>query len=1087
MARDLLGWGMRPEFRKALRALFVAAMLVMAPHMLLAALPAVQGQVKKDFARIVFSWPERVPFRASMQGRTLKVTFDKQANPNLGALTSHMSAYVESASMAPDGRTALITLRHPYPVRTFISSNTSGIDLLQINSPRFQGKSSVPATTAEAAPPAASPAKTSLTAPPKPAPAAKPAARKRIEVAQAKPIPKPLAKPIPSTAEVKKPAATKKKLAVLKAPEPAPAKELAKEKETASASTPTPARARETPSDQTFPTPMPAPISANTKAVAQAAPAAAPAAPAQPEAPAVAASVAAPAGGRGLMVAVLKKSTAAEFSFPWTERVAAAAFTYGPDVWMVFSKPAQIDVAALQSLVPSFIQRIEQLPSNDSTILRFGLSENMHPIVHKAANSYEWTVALSRRSRAPADPVVAEIRTKPPVKPHLFLPVLEAAKIITLKHPQTGEDLEILPIYKPGQGVFPERSFVDARLPRTAQGVVVVPVNADLRVAKLRNGVRIGTPEGLRLATLPQLDLKTYLNEEESGDSFFPYEKWKVADASELSAREQSLRQAITDASDPKASRLRKQLAELYLGEGLYVEALSVLNFIRQTDPDYYKDYQLSALHGAANFMTQRIPEAALDFADPVLEGNEEIDYWKRFTALMNGNENKLIKYAEFNDQFGRQYPPDMRRRLALIAADQAVGQGMYQAALNILKSLPKEIMEPIAPYRDFMIGRIYAETGQFDKAKDALTKLLDTTDDRFLRARTAFTLATTRFKAGEIDKMELMRELDGLRIVWRGDQLEVSLLDLLGNLYAGEKQYVEALRAWKDLVDNYPGTPLAQEVAVKMSQTFAQLFRDGNAEDMPPLQALALYYEFKELTPIGSDGDTMIQDLANRLAAVDLLDRAEALLEHQVMHRLEKGERSRVGARLAGLYLLDKKPDQAIQVLELTGYGNNPPELEAARNRLAASAYASTGDWKTALAMLESDFTPESKLIQMDIHWDNKDWPSVITLGEDMLASRSNITAPMNDEEARTLMRLAIAYTMEGDRLQLQYLRDYFTPLMAESPYRASFDYITDDNGPIDPRNIAQLAADISKTKAFLETYRASLEKDNAASSAVN
>lgn len=1081
VAYGLLGWGMRPKFRRVTKLLSLAIWLVMVPHALQAALPAVQGQVKKDFARIIFSWPERVPFRASMEGRTLKVSFERQANPNLGALTSQMGNYVESARMAQDGRTALITLRHPYPVRTFISSTSSGIDLLQINSPRFRGKSSVPPNITKLASTAPSTGNAAIFKKPQPAAnkvVSQQTAPKSLQAVTRKPAPKPAIKPTRAEPMVKKPAIATKQ--VSKPKEKSPEKQIQEK-----------AVSRAVPKKETSTAPAAVPINAQTKpeekTVEASLKATAVPAGSRAKSPITTANIAAPAGGKGLMVAVLKKSTTAELRFPWTDRVAAAAFTYGQDIWLVFSKPAQVDVMALQSVAPQFVQRVEQIPSADATILRFVTNEIMYPTVSKSGNSYEWSVELGRRRRAPAEPILTETRTKPPVKPHIFLPVLEAAQVISLIHPHTGEKLEILPIYKAGQGNFPERHFVDARMPQTAQGALVIPTSVDVRVAKLRNGVRIGAPEGLALATLPPLDLKNYLSEEETGGSFFPYDQWKVADASELTAREQSLRQAMTEASDPKVSRLRKQLAELYLGQGLYIEALSMLNLIRQTDADYYNDYQLAALRGAANFMSQRIPDAALDFADPSLEGNEEINYWKRFTALMNGNENKLVKYAEFNDQFGRLYPPDMRRRFVLIAADQAVGQGMHQLALNVLKSIPKDIMEPIAPYRDFMIGRIYAETGQFDKAKQSLTKLLDTADDRFLRARAAFTLATTRFKAGEIDKTELMQELDALRIVWRGDQLEVSLLELLGNLYAGEKQYVDALRAWKDLVDNYPGTALTQEVAAKMSQTFAQLFRDGYAENMPPLQALALFYEFKELTPIGADGDTMIQDLANRLAAVDLLDRAEALLEHQVMHRLEKGDRSRVGARLAGLYLLDKKPEQAIQILELTGYGNNPAELEAERTRLAASAYADTGDWKTALTMLENDFSFESKLLQMDIFWDNKDWPSIITLGEDMLASRSNITAPMNNEEAQTLMRLAVAYTMVGDRLQLQYLHDYFTPLMAESPYRNSFDYMTDDKGPIDPRNISQLAADISKTKAFLETYRAALVKDSSPQSVIN
>jgi hypothetical protein len=1064
--------------------LIIAGLIVLlsAPYAANAALPAVDGSVKKDFARIVFSWPERVPFRARMDGRILKITFEKQANPNLGVLKKNLSPYIESASMAEDGKTAVITLKHPYPVRTFISSTSSGIDLLQINATRFKGPAS-------AAPkPAPSPASESAQiskAAPSAGPANPPAKEKIVQKALPLP-PTPVAKPqAPArpVAKLQKIAdaksnepkvgvpKTKEEIAPPEKPKATPApQEMAKDRSipTATASL----AAASGPTSETQPEMVASPQDKPVLAV---------------EKPAVVTEIAAPSGAQGLIVQVQKKSISADFNFPWKERVAAAAFIHGQELWLVFSKPANIDIAALQSVAPPFISQISALNTSEATVLRFQLKEEMNVTARKPANSYAWTFSLSRRNITPETPIVAETRTDPPIKPHIFLNVLEGAKPISLSHPATGEEFIILPVYKGGQGVFPARQFVDAHLPRTAQGILVVKNNPDVRVARLRNGVRIAAPQGLALASnLPAIDVKAYITDEATGKTLFPYEKWRVADAADFAAKEQSLRLSITEASDPDATRLRRKLAELYLGEGMFLESLAVLNLIRATDPEYYADYQLAALRGAANFMAQRLQEAQLDFNDPSLEGIDEIGFWKRMAAVMSGQENKLLKFLEFNALYAQYYPPEMRRQLVLIAGDQAIGQGMYEQAISALKTLPAEVLAPISDYRDFMIARIYSENAQYDKAKELLTKLIEADNDRFIRARAMFTLATNRFKAAEIVKEELINELDALRIVWRGDQLELSLLELLGNLYISEKRYVDGLRAWKELVNSYPGTPLAQDISVRMSQVFTQLFREGFAKELPPLQALALYYEFESLTPIGSDGDAMIQDLADRLASVDLLDRAAALLEHQVIYRLEKEERSRVGARLALIYLLDKKPQQAIQVLELTGYGNNPEPLNAERNRLAASAYGATGDWKTALSLLEKDFSNEGKRIQMDIYWDNKDWPSIITLGEDMLASRNNITALMSEDEARTLMRLAVAYTMEGDRLQLQYLRDYFSPLMEKSAYREAFDFITDDKGPIDPRNIQQLAEDISRTRSFLDNYRASIS-ENGLSSAIN
>ena len=65
------------------------------------------------------------------------------------------------------------------------------------------------------------------------------------------------------------------------------------------------------------------------------------------------------------------------------------------------------------------------------------------------------------------------------------------------------------------------------------------------------------------------------------------------------------------------------------------------------------------------------------------------------------------------------------------------------------------------------------------------------------------------------------------------------------------------------------------------------------------PLTALALYDEYRELTPAGSEGDEMIGRLADRLVGVDLLDRAVALLDHQIKFRLKGEKRVEVRTKL--------------------------------------------------------------------------------------------------------------------------------------------------------------------------------------------
>ena len=101
------------------------------------------------------------------------------------------------------------------------------------------------------------------------------------------------------------------------------------------------------------------------------------------------------------------------------------------------------------------------------------------------------------------------------------------------------------------------------------------------------------------------------------------------------------------------------------------------------------------------------------------------------------------------------------------------------------------------------------------------------------------------------------------------------------------------------------------------MSDVFNELYLNDGADIMPPVEALGLFDEFKELTPSGEKGDTMIRKLADRLAQVDLLGRAAELLQRQIDFRLKGTEKAQVGARLATIRVLNKEPELALDATE--------------------------------------------------------------------------------------------------------------------------------------------------------------------------
>ncbi len=1047
--------------------------------------PVVSGKLKGDFARITFTWPEKVKFRTAMNGNVLTITFEKPLHSSPGSALSSLSPYIEKAVLSADKRSVAITMNQPYPVRSFVSGTSGGVDVLKVTKrPLAQPTDNTASSTPETPPqpvPQAKPQQIAQTPPAAPLPAPKPAAPAKVEAVKP-PVPKPIpAQPAATSAPVGRQTA---KEADKKATEAKPA---VAEKPAENPVVEEKATVAENSVRASFPLPVakPLPPKASSTQTADATEMKEEKSP-PPSTAAKEVVAATTAKGKQMVVTVHQQNVNADFYFPWKERVASAVFTRGPYLWVIFDKPTEINLTSLSSILPNYITAVESMDYAGSTVLRFKTNTPVFASARHRRDSYEWIISVSRRSRIPPSPILVEPRTQPPLKPHVLVTVLQTSPPLLITDPTLGDTLEVIATHAEGNGVFPERNFLEFSLLRTAQGVVIKKIHEDVRVAKLRNGLRINRPsEGIMLSSnLPPLDLASVMEAEANANTLFPYEQWKVENADEFFQRKQRLQRDIIRANDQKASHLRMELAQLYLGQGMYLEALGMLNIIKASDPDFYEVYQLAALRGAANFMMDRIMEANLDFADASLEGEEEAELWKRSSAVMMGDEKKLTQFLQYDPQFISHYPPKIRQKLAIIAADQFIGRKRYTAFSKVLGALERSgQLADIKDQADYMMGRMFADSGNTDEAIKLFKHVTETSTNRFVQVRAEFALATLEYETGAIDRRALIDKLDRLRYIWRGDALELGVLNLLGDLNALEGRYPQALRAWKDIMVNFPGAPNGAAVATKMADAFVQLFNEGKADEMEPLEALALYYEFRDLTPIGKQGDRMIQNLADRLASVDLLDRAAALLSHQVKYRLEKEERSRVGTRLGLIYLLNREPRKTLEVLQLTGYGAGEEELNRQRNHLAAMAYSDIGEWKTALDMLKDDYSEEAKMIRLDVFWENKDWKNVIATAEDILASRRDITAPLNESEAQTLVRLAVGYTFEGDTLQLQYLRDYFTPLMAGNPLKDRFLFISNDTGPIDPKNMATLEKEITDIKSFLDTYRSKVQEKGLSS----
>ena len=253
-------------------------------------------------------------------------------------------------------------------------------------------------------------------------------------------------------------------------------------------------------------------------------------------------------------------------------------------------------------------------------------------------------------------------------------------------------------------------------------------------------------------------------------------------------------------------------------------------------------------------------------------------------------------------------------------------------AASSRWSAFPTEMKPEIAVLR----GRLAEALGHDKDALDAY-RFAANTADRPAAAEAKLLEVLLRQKRGQLGQAEVLRELETLSAIWRGDAIEVKTLAVLAQIYAEAGRYEESLAATKTATRLQPNSELSRQSQDAASALFAQLFLSPKGDDMKPIDALGMFYEYRELTPIGRRGDEMIRRLADRLVAVDLLDQAAELLQYQVDKRLEGAARAQVAARLAMVYLTNRKPDRAIAALRYHPYRRS-------LGRVAAAAAAAGG-----------------------------------------------------------------------------------------------------------------------------------------------
>jgi tetratricopeptide (TPR) repeat protein len=466
---------------------------------------------------------------------------------------------------------------------------------------------------------------------------------------------------------------------------------------------------------------------------------------------------------------------------------------------------------------------------------------------------------------------------------------------------------------------------------------------------------------------------------------------------------------------------------------------------------------------------------AIKDLANPVIGTKYDAQLWKALACARQG------KWVEAREKFKNvefaitSLPIDLQRivisdamRASLEVKDYS-GADKRSTDLEVV-GIPLEMKPAVSVMR----GRLAEALGH---EKDALSYYKSAIDSSDRAAATEGKLDEIALlqKRNEISQADALRELETLEVLWRGDGLEVRALEMMARIYSDTGRYGESLAAVRTATKLEPNSELSRQGQDAASALFADIFLGSKGDNLPPVDALGLFYEYRELTPIGRRGDEMIRRLADRLVAVDLLDQASELLQYQVDHRLEGAARAQVAARLAMVYLTNRKPDRAIAALRTTRIADLSGELRQQRLLLEARAQSDVGRHDLALDIISNITGREAIRLRSDIYWASRRWRESAEQIELYYGERWRDFKPLNPAEKGDVIRAVVGYALAEDAIGLARFREKYAPLMSGDADRAAFETASKPStaSSTDFAEIAKMAAGVDTLDGFLREMK--------------
>lgn len=765
--------------------------------------------------------------------------------------------------------------------------------------------------------------------------------------------------------------------------------------------------------------------------------------------------------------------------FPFERDTASAVFRRGDTLWMLFDTKTAINQPGDSEALKSIASGFAIVPAGETQIVRVDLATER--LATLASEGRAWVLSVGDVLLSTTEPLALKRARDQDGRFQMSALIGKPHKVHSFRDPVVGDMLRIVTAYPPARGAVRDLDYVDFDALRSVHGLIIRPVNETLDVAIVKDIAVITAPDGLTLSDQEALRTLDSGNAAEYRDSFIDFAALREDDPAAFLTKRERLSEQAAEKEGQAREVARLNLAQFYVGNQFGEEAIGVLRVLESDLKSDELRKKVKLTEAIANVLAARPGEALGILNSSAFSDEVDAVMWRAIARTETfdyvGARNDALASQSIVDA----YPVWVQKKFLFAAIRSALETSDVPLAQRYLDQIAFATLTPddVTVYQ-LLQGRISEAQGRTKEALDSYGQVI-AAEVRPTRAEAVYRTLVVLRTTGEIDLAKATETLSAETILWRGNALEVDMEKLLAELYFEHRDYRRGFEITREAAANNPESRPIEELTQEAEAQFAELFLNGAADRLGDLDALSLYYDFRQLTPAGTKGDEMIRNLARRLVKVDLLGQAADLLEYQIDSRLQGAAQAQVATDLALIRIANRDPEGALRVLNRTRMANLAPALERQRRILEARALIDADREDLALDLLQRLAGRDADLLRVDGFWEAKNYVAASDLIETVY-SRDPLEE-LGPESRMHVIKAAVGLVLAGDDLGLSRLRSKFSERLARSPEWGLFDYITSpDANPVgvEFKAAAKMVASMDSISAFLGAYREIYRNDD-------